>query len=64
MPTQECRCNHCSHTFSHLTFKGDETLPVCPLCKGKEITTKPYQEGFMSQSSMGTLVFGVPKGPS
>lgn len=64
MPTTECRCNVCDHTFTHLTFKGDETPPVCPRCKAKDVHLKNNPERFMAGSGLGSLIAGVPKGPS
>jgi putative FmdB family regulatory protein len=64
MPTAECRCHTCDHTFTHLTFKGDDTPPVCPRCKGGNIRMKTDQEGFMGGTGLGSLITGVPKGPS
>ena len=64
MPTAECRCNACGHTFVRLTFKGDETIFVCPRCKGGDIRMKTDPEGFMAGSGLGSLLAGVPKGPS
>jgi hypothetical protein len=48
----------------HLTFKGDETPPVCPQCKGREIQMRTNQEGFMAGPGLGSRIAGVPKGPS
>lgn len=64
MPIQECICNGCNQPFSQLTFRGDNTPPVCPKCKSNDIKTMPSQEGFMANSSIGAQVVGVPKGPS
>lgn len=64
MPTAECRCNTCGHTFAHLIFKGDDNLPVCPRCRGRDIHLKANQEGFMAGTGLGSLLAGVPKGPS
>ena len=63
MPTAECRCRDCGHSFSHLTFKGDAISPVCPRCKGKNIEQQP-EAGFMTEPGMGSRIAGVPKGPS
>jgi hypothetical protein len=64
MPTSQCRCKACGHTFPHLTFKGDTTPPVCPRCQSKEVLSHRNQEGFMSGPGMGSQFAGVPKGPS
>ena len=64
MPTAECQCNACGHTFAHLTFKDDDTQPVCPRCKTQDIQMKADQEGFMAGPGLGSLLAGVPKGPS
>ena len=64
MPTTQCRCTACDKTFVHMTFKGDDTPPVCPRCKGRDIQTKTDQEGFMAGPGLGSLIAGVPKGPS
>jgi Zn finger protein HypA/HybF involved in hydrogenase expression len=64
MPKSDCRCNTCDHTFAHLTFQGDDTPPVCPRCKGRDIQIKPHQAGFMTGTGMGSLIAGVPRGPS
>jgi Zn finger protein HypA/HybF involved in hydrogenase expression len=64
MPTAECRCNACDHSFTHLTFKGDDTPPFCPRCKGRDIQVKTDPEGFMGGPGLGSLIVGVPKGPS
>ena len=64
MPTAECRCNACGHTFAHLTFKGDDLTPVCPRCKARDIRVKTGREGFMDGPGLGTHIVGVPKGPS
>ncbi|MFO7714734.1 zinc ribbon domain-containing protein [Desulfosarcina sp.] len=64
MPTAACRCNACSHTFAHLTFKGDDTPPVCPRCKAWDIQVQTSQEGFMTGPGLGSRIAGVPKGPS
>lgn len=64
MPTAECRCSGCDHSFVHLTFKGDDTPPVCPRCKAREIRIKKNQEGFMAGPGLGSHIVGVPKGPS
>ena len=64
MPTTECHCNACGHTFVHLTFKGDEIAPVCPRCKKRDITVKAEPDRFMTGPGLGSLIAGVPKGPS
>ena len=64
MPTAECRCNACGHTFAHLTFKGDDIPPVCPRCKAEDIQVKTNPEGFMAGPGLGSHIVGVPKGPS
>jgi Zn finger protein HypA/HybF involved in hydrogenase expression len=64
MPTAECRCNACGHIFAHLTFKGDDTPPVCPRCKVRDIQMKSDQEGFMAGPGLGSRIAGVPKGHS
>lgn len=64
MPTAECRCNACGHAFTHLTFKGDPVDPVCPRCKTRDVTIKADPGRFMGGASMGSLLAGVPKGPS
>ena len=64
MPTAECRCNACGHTFAHLTFKGDDILPVCPCCKGRDIQMQTDREGFMAGPGLGSRIVDAPKGPS
>ena len=64
MPTAECRCNVCGHTFVHLTCKGDDSLPVCPRCRATDIRMKADQEGFMAGPGLGSLLAGGSKGPS
>ncbi|WP_319522144.1 zinc ribbon domain-containing protein [uncultured Desulfosarcina sp.] len=64
MPTAQCRCQACGHTFVHLTFKGDDTPAVCPKCKSREIESKADQEGFMAGPGLGSRIAGAPKGPS
>ena len=64
MPTIECHCNDCGHCFTHLFFEGDRIDPICPRCKKRDIASKPDPERFMAGSSMGSLITGVPRGPS
>ena len=64
MPTTQCRCSACGHTFSHLTFQGDDTPPVCPYCKSRDVESKTDRQGFMSGPGLGSRIAGVPKGPS
>lgn len=64
MPTAECRCNECGHAFAHLTFKGDDTPPICPRCKERDVRLKADPEGFMADTGLGSLLAGIPKGPS
>lgn len=64
MPTVDCRCSACGHIFEHLTFKGDEITPVCPRCKNIDVTVKTGPERFMAGAGLGSLIAGVPKGPS
>jgi len=64
MPTAECLCKTCGYRFALLTFKGDRIDPICPRCKKRDITTKAEPERFMTGSSLGLLIAGVPKGPS
>lgn len=64
MPTTECRCNVCGHAFAHLIFKGDDTPPVCPRCKERDVRMKTHPEGFMAGPGLGSRIANVPKGPS
>lgn len=64
MPTAQCRCQVCGHTFEHLTFKGDETPAICPKCKSRDVESKADQEGFMAGQGLGSLFAEAPKGPS
>ena len=64
MPTTECRCDHCGHTYHQLTFSGDPIDPLCPRCKKKKVTIKTGPDRFMSGSGMGSRLAGTPKGPS
>ncbi len=64
MPTTECRCNACGHVFVHLTFKGDAIEPVCPRCKRRDVTVEAAPERLMKEPGIGSLLAGVPKGPS
>ena len=64
MPTTDCRCNACGHTFAHLTFQGDDIPPVCPRCKGGDIQIQSNPDGFMAGSGLGSRITGGHKGPS
>ncbi len=64
MPSADCRCNACGHTFAHLTFKDDDTIPACSRCKSRDIQKKTNPEGFMAGTGLGSLLAGVPQGPS
>ena len=64
MPTTECRCNTCGHTFVHLFFKGDAIQPVCPRCRQRDVTVNTAPERLMNEPGIGSLIVGVPKGPS
>jgi predicted nucleic acid-binding Zn ribbon protein len=64
MPTAQCLCTACGHAFAYLTFKGDDTPPVCPRCKGRDIRRKDEQQGFMAAPGLGALISAPPKGPS
>jgi putative FmdB family regulatory protein len=64
MPTADCRCNACGHTFVHLTFKGDEIAPVCPRCKHRDVKVKTDPDRFMSGPGLGSMITDGLKGPS
>ncbi|BBO69582.1 hypothetical protein DSCA_35120 [Desulfosarcina alkanivorans] len=64
MPTADCRCNACGHTFVHLTFKGDDITPVCPRCKDRDVHVKKDPDRFMAGPGLGSMITDVPKGPS
>jgi putative FmdB family regulatory protein len=64
MPTTECRCKACGHSFVHLTFAGDRIEPVCPRCKGRDVNVSAEPVRLMDDPGMGSRLAGVPKGPS
>jgi len=64
MPTTQCHCNACGHDFALLTFKGDDTAPVCPRCKSKDIQATGDQVRFLDGPGLGGRIAGIPKGPS
>ena len=64
MPTAQCRCRKCGHTFSQVTFKGDDMPPVCPQCKSRDVEFKADREGFMAGAGLGADIVGVRRGPS
>jgi putative FmdB family regulatory protein len=64
MPVVDYRCNACGHEFKNLIFKGDDTPAVCPRCKGKKMQMKTEGGSFMANAGLGSLLAGVPKGPS
>lgn len=39
MPTYECHCKTCKHTFSVIQTlaEHEKEKPVCPRCKGKDV---------------------------
>jgi putative FmdB family regulatory protein len=64
MPTADCHCNACGHTFVHLTFKGDDIAPVCPRCKHRDVDVQTDPDRFMAGPGLGSMITDVPKGPS
>jgi Zn finger protein HypA/HybF involved in hydrogenase expression len=64
MPTADCRCSACVHTFVHLTFKGDDIAPVCPRCKHRDVDVQTDPDRFMAGPGLGSMITDVPKGPS
>lgn len=64
MPTVDCRCDACGHSFVHLFFKGDAIAPPCPRCKRTDVQVKRDSERFMDGPGLGALVTDARKGPS